>query len=199
MFDSESGTDVISSSGNDQFWQVVQDIWDRPDDFWWDDKTEPGTQTRDQTLQASMAAAADELSGSLGSDPAAWSWGALHTLTLQNQTLGQSGIWPVEAIFNRGPYPTSGGDAVVNATGWTPSDGYQVDWVPSMRQVVDLSNLDSSTWVNLTGASGHAFDAHYADQFEAWQNGAQYPWAFTRVAVDAAAVDVLTLTPSGSG
>ena len=64
-----------------------------------------------------------------------------------------------------------------------------------MRQVIDLSDFDASTWVNLTGASGHAYNAHYADQVDAWLSGAQYPWAFTRAAVDAGAVDVLTLTP----
>ena len=34
----------------------------------------------------------------------------------------------------------------------------------------------------LTGASGHAYNPHYADQVESWLSGAQYPWAFTRAA-----------------
>ncbi len=196
MFDAAADTELISSSGGDRYWQVVENIWDTPDDFWWDDKTVDGVQTRDETLQASMAAAVDELSETLGADPASWRWGALHTLLLRNQTLGDSGIGPIEAIFNRGPVETAGGDSTVNATGWTPIDGYEVDWVPSMRQVVDLSDFDASTWVNLTGASGHAYNAHYADQVDAWLTGEQFPWAFTRAAVDAEAVDVLTLTPA---
>ena len=153
-------------------------------------------QTRDETLQAAMAAAVEDLTQTLGDDPASWRWGALHTLLLQNQTLGDSGVGPIEAIFNRGPVETAGGESTVNATGWTPLDGYTVDWVPSMRQVIDLADFDASTWVNLTGASGHAFNAHYADQVDAWLSGSQYPWAFTRAAVDAEAVDVLTLTPA---
>jgi penicillin amidase len=196
MFDAAADTDVISASGDDKDWQVIQRIWDQPNDFWWDDKTQPGTQTRDQTLQASMAAAVDELTGLQGSDPSTWRWGALHTLVLRNQTLGVSGIGPVEAIFNRGPVETAGGGSIVNATGWTPKDGYGVTWAPSMRQIVDMSNLDNSTWVNLTGASGHAYNAHYDDQNDAWRTGLQYPWAFSRAAVEAAAVDTLTLTPS---
>ena len=36
-----------------------------------------------------------------------------------------------------------------------------------MRQVIDVSDFDASTWVNLTGASGHAYNAHYADQVDA--------------------------------
>lgn len=196
MFDGESGTDLISADGGDRFWQVVYRIWDSPDDFWWDDRTQAGVQDRDQTLQAAMAAAADELRATLGDDPTAWRWGELHTLLLRNQTLGDSGIGPIEALFNRGPIEVAGGDATVDATGWTPVDGYDVDWVPSMRQVVDLADLDASTWVNLTGASGHAFDPHYDDQVEAWRTGAQFPWAFTTDAVQAAAVDTLTLVPT---
>lgn len=198
MFDAESGTDVIEAGGGDQFWEVIRRIWDAPDDFWWDDRTVDGVQTRDETLQLCLAAAAAELSDRLGDDPAAWRWGDLHTLELVNQTLGDSGIGPIERLFNRGPFPTAGGGSIVDATGWTPANGYEVDWVPSMRQVVDLSDLDASTWVNLTGASGHAYDAHYADQVEAWRTGEQFPWAFTRQAVEARAVDVLTLVP-GSG
>jgi penicillin amidase len=196
MFDAAADTDLISASGGNRYWQVIRDIWDSPDDFWWDDKTVDGTQSRDETLQQSMAAAVEELNGLQGSDPAGWRWGALHTLLLQNQTLGDSGIGPIEAIFNRGPVETAGGESTVDATGWTPIDGYSVDWVPSMRQVVDLSDLDASTWVNLTGASGHAYNSNYADQIDSWVSGSQYPWAFSRAAVDAGARDVLTLLPA---
>lgn len=65
-----------------------------------------------------------------------------------------------------------------------------------MRQVVDLANLDNSTWVNLTGASGHAFDATYRDQTEAWVTGEQYSWPFSREAVEQNTRDTLTLQPS---
>ncbi|MHB1066633.1 MAG: penicillin acylase family protein [Candidatus Nanopelagicales bacterium] len=195
MFDAAADTELIHSSGGDRFWQVVYSIWDSPDDFWWDDRTQPGVQDRDQTLLASIAGAVAELSAAYGDDPSGWRWGAMHTLLLRNQTLGDSGIGPIEAIFNRGPVETAGGGSIVNATGWTPIDGYEVDWVPSMRQVVDLQDFDRSTWVNLTGASGHAFERHYDDQVEAWRTGQQFPWPFTRPAVDAAAADTLTLLP----
>ena len=40
-----------------------------------------------------------------------------------------------------------------------------------MRMVVSLADLDTSRWVNLTGASGHAFDDHYVDQTDLWVDG----------------------------
>ena len=69
-------------------------------------------------------------------------------------------------------------------------------WVPSMRQVVDLGDLDRSTWVNLTGNSGHAYHKNYGDQIPAWIDGEQYPWPFSQRAVLEAASDSLTLVPA---
>jgi penicillin amidase len=62
--------------------------------------------------------------------------------------------------------------------------------------VVDLSNLDHSSWINLTGASGHTFSAHYTDQLPLWASGRATPFAFTSSAVKVAAVDHLVLQPA---
>lgn len=195
MFDAATPSEDITASGGDQFWQVIKNIWDTPNDFWWDDKTTPEVEGRDAMIATAMIEAQQELTDLLGSTPADWTWGRIHTLTLTNQTLGTSGIGPIESIFNRGPIETSGGDSIVNATGWTPSEGYEVTWVPSMRQVIDLSDFDNSTWVNLTGNSGHAYNANYSDQIDAWQSGEQFAWPFSATAVNNATVDTLTLVP----
>jgi penicillin amidase len=100
---------------------------------------------------------------------------------------------PVRWLVNRGPWDLGGGTSLVDATGWNAHDGYAVDWVPSMRMVVDLGDLDRSRWVNLTGASGHPMDAHYTDQTDAWAQGRTYPWPFTEQAVRELSDDELTL------
>jgi penicillin amidase len=197
MFDAAADVEIIQASGNDRFWQVVENIWDDPTNPWWIDKTTPASEDRDALLATAQQAAATELTERLGSDPQSWRWGDLHTLELVNGTLGTSGIAPIEMLFNRGPVNAGGSEAAVNSTGWTPADGFEVDWVPSMRQVIDLSELDASTWVNLTGNSGHAFNGNYDDQLEAWLSGEQYVWPFSREAVQDSARDTLTLLPAG--
>ena len=112
-----------------------------------------------------------ELTAKLGKDIATWSWGRLHQLTLKNQTLGTEGPDVLQRALNRGPWNLGGGEAAVNATGWNAAGGYEVIWVPSMRMVVNLGDFDKSRWINLTGASGHAFSAHYTDQTDKWANG----------------------------
>ena len=84
----------------------------------------------------------------------------------------------------------------MDATAWDASSGsFAVTAAPSMRMVVDLGDLDASTWVTLTGASGHPASVHYADQFGPWSRGETFPWPFTQAATEADARDRLTLTP----
>lgn len=117
-------------------------------------------------------------------------------MTLRHESLGNSGIAPIEALFNRGTYPTGGGSGVVNATGWELDEGYATITLPSMRMVADLSDWDPSVWQNLTCTSGHAFHRNYVDQADDWASGTQFPWAYSPEAIDDATQAVLVLEPT---
>ncbi|MFF2271091.1 penicillin acylase family protein [Agromyces sp. NPDC058136] len=177
--------------GGDRWFDVVGTLLGEPDNAWW------GEGGRDAAITGALAEAWGEASGLMGDDATSWEWGELHTLTLTNQSFGESGIGAIEWLFNRGPYELGGGSAVVNAIGWDANAGYGVDWVPSMRMVIDLDDLDGSRWINLTGASGHAFNPHYDDQAPLWQRGETRAWPFTLGAVTAAAKDTLVLRAVG--
>jgi penicillin G amidase len=166
-----------------------------PADPWWDDPATPAHETRDQLLARAMDQAAKELSDKYDSDPKHWKWGDLHKLTPANQTLGTGGPSFVKWLLNGDATPVAGGSAVVDATGFDIATGFAVDEVPSMRMLVDLSDLDGSTWVNLTGASGHVDDPHYLDQLPLWRDQKTLPWGFSRAAVLAATKDKSVLTP----
>ena len=187
--------DGTGLTGSARSFAVVTDLLAQPDSLWWANER-TGTATQEKMLIRVLEDAAAEGVNRLGSDTSQWEWGRIHTLELTNQSFGKSGVAPIEMLFNRGPYELGGGSSVVNAQG---SDarvpGYAVDWVPSMRQVVDLGDFDRSTWINLTGASGHAFHPNYVDQAPLWQNHKTRPWPFTPVAIGSAAADTLTLLP----
>lgn len=165
----------LPPDGGGRWFEVVGALLARPDASWWDSRDTASVETRDDILRAALGDALDELVDRLGDDPDDWRWGDLHTLTIRNQSLGKSGVSLIESLFNRGPYPVAGGSSTVDAAGWQPADGYDVTWVPSMRMVIDLAELDRSRWVNLTGESGHAFSAHYTDQTELWRTGRDAP------------------------
>jgi penicillin amidase len=119
----------------------------------------------------------------------------VHTATFRNGTLGESGIAPIEALFNRGPYAAAGGASIVNATGWDYVEGYQVVSVPSERMIVNLANLPDSLMVHTTGQSGHAYHPNYADMIDPWRLVEYRPMLWTREQSEASAVGHLTLVP----
>lgn len=162
--------------GGDRWYEVVGRLLDTPDDPFWDDTTtEQVKETRDDILRQALASGYQELADRLGTDVKAWRWGDVHRLTLTNGSLGTSGIAPIEALFNRGPFGVPGSKDAVDATGWNAQKGYEVTAVPSMRMVVDLSDPSKSQWINLTGASGHAFHDNYWDQAPLWTKGDLLP------------------------
>ena len=166
------------------------------DSGWWDNAaTADAVETRDDILKLSFSQAVEELSKAQGKDPSAWQWGAVHTATFRNQTLGESGIGLIENLFNRGPFAVNGGEALVNATGWTASEGFEVDWLPSMRMIVDLSDLNASLSVHTTGESGHAYHPHYDDMIPLWRDIAYYPMWWERASVEGDAESHLVIEP----
>ncbi len=163
--------------------------------FFWDDKNTEETETRDEIFAKAFEMAVAEIEELQGQDSADWNWGKLHTSTFENSTLGQSGVVLIENLFNRGPYPTAGGQSLVNATGWDPIDGYIVDWLPSMRMIIDLSDLDNSLTVHTTGESGHADHQHYTDMVDLWRNIEYYPMYWEQDSIIGYSEAHLTLVP----
>ncbi|MCQ8773011.1 penicillin acylase family protein [Streptomyces telluris] len=191
----EREPDSAQPDGGDRWFEVVRGILDKPNDDWWKTGGRAGAGNRDELLARAMKDARWELTSKLGKDVDSWSWGRLHQLNLKNQTLGKEGPGIVRWMLNRGPWNLAGGEAAVNAAGWNAAGGYDVIWVPSMRMVVNLADLDKSRWINLTGASGHAYNAHYYDQTDKWAKGELLPWAFSADAVKKGTDAELTLKP----
>jgi penicillin amidase len=184
--------DAPKMTGGDRSFAVVMSLLDKPDSEWWvNDRI--GAVGRDSMLARVLTRAAKEGVDLMGSDTSAWQWGKIHTMELTNASFGNSGVAPIEWLFNRGPYQLAGGSSIVNAVGWDAEVGYTVNWVPSLRQVISLANWDDSSWLNLTGASGHAFHPNYVDQMPLWQRHETRPWLFSLDAVTAAAKDTLHL------
>jgi penicillin amidase len=162
---------------------------------WWDDSTTAATESRSDILLRSMAETIGWFEENLGGEMNDWAWGRIHQATFSSNPLGQSGVGPIEAMVNRGPFPADGGRSIVNANAWSWDNPAAVTGHVSMRMIVDLSDFDASQAVNTTGQSGHPYHPHYDDMIELWLNGQYYPMWFSQEAVEAAAVDHLILQP----
>ena len=185
-------------TGGDRWYAVLTILIGQVKNPWWDDvRTPDKIETRDDILLAALTNARKEITSLMARDTDQWQWGKIHTVRLQNPTLGKSGIEPIERLFNRGQYQVGGGPAVVNAMAFDDRKGYAVTAAPAMRMLIDLGDLDLSRWVNQSGVSGHAFHRHYDDQTELWANQRLWPFVSSRGAVEARSSSRQELLPSG--
>jgi penicillin amidase len=190
--------DGYGPNGGSRWLEVVRRLLEEPASPWWDDRTTPGVvEGRDEVLKRAMVEARRQLTAQLGRDASDWRWGRVHTAAPEHPVLGGASLpGVVRNLVNPDPVAVGGGSSIVDATAWDASSGsFGVTAAPSMRMVVDLGDLDASTWVTLTGTSGHPASVHYADQLGPWSRGETFPWPFTRAATGADARDRLTLTP----
>jgi penicillin amidase len=173
--------------------EIIRGLIHDPTAPWWDDQSTPGVETRDDIFHISFEGAVKEIHKLQGKDPANWAWGDLHTIPFENQVMGSFPF--IRNAFNRGPYPTAGGSAIVNATGWSIQQGYQVGGLPSMRMIVDLGNLRNSLTMHTTGQSGHPYHSHYIDMVDPWRLIQYHPMGWDRAEIEADAEGHLRLVP----
>ena len=186
-------------NGNARWALIVGNLMGQPDSPWWDDKTTTDTVEHfDDIVRLAFADAVSELEGRFGRDTSKWNWGDMHTLTLINSTLGASGVPPIEGLFNRGPFRSSGGNLMVNATGWDASaeapKAYTVSTYPSERVIYDFSDFNNSIAILTSGQSGHAYHPHYTDMTPLWASIEYSPlwWNLDSIIEDAEGHLVLT-------
>jgi len=183
-------------SGGSRWFEGVRNIANDPNSQWWDDKsTNTVTETRDDIFARAFKEAVTEVEKTLGKDTSKWKWGDLHVSNFRNASLGDSGVPPIDALFNRGPFPTSGGPSIVNATSWNSTKGYETTNLPSMRAIYDMSNLNNSLTVHTTGQSGHAYNKHYIDMADMWRNIQYYSMLWDQKTVMSQSEGHLVLQP----
>lgn len=125
----------------------------------------------DQLLLKSLADAIEEGAKLQGSKVSRWDYGRYNRLTILQPVGGRLPV--IGPSFNIGPVPMSGSAMTVKQT--TQRLG------PSMRMVVDLSDLDGS-WENLAvGESGQWLSRHYKDQWDAYYAGRSFPMQFHKI------------------
>ncbi len=174
---------------------LVHGFLTQPQSHWWDDASTATVETRDDILMRALQEGYAWLEKRQGRDMDKWAWGKLHTATFRNQSLGESGIGLVEALFNRGPVPASGGNSIVNATAWSIEEPASVVSVPSERMILDLADWQRSLTMHTTGQSGHPYHKHYGDMIIPWRDIQYHTMHWERSALEADAEGVLRLEP----
>ena len=179
--------------GGGLWMEVTRQILYDPYNPWWDDRTTPEVESRENIFNLSLEAALGELQKVAGKDPSKWAWGDLHTLTFYNQVMNSFPL--INKAFNRGPFRTSGGSAIVNNTAWSTQDTFEVPHLPSERVIMDLSDWQNSQSIHPTGQSGHAYHPHYIDMADPWRLIEYHPQHWERAEIEADSEGHLRLIP----
>ena len=146
----------------------------------------------DDLLRAALGDCVAELRTTLGQDPSAWRWGALHRLRLAHPLASIPGLEP---LFLAADVELGGDEQTIMQGGFDGRHGYPAAVIPSWRVVFDLSDLDKSMGVLPAGISGNPASPHWNDQTELWTQGRAHPLPFTAGAVADATVARMRLTP----
>jgi penicillin amidase len=145
----------------------------------------------DDLLVNALASAVSAGEKIQGSNVAEWDYGQTIELHLVHPVVGPvtevlTKLPLIGALFNVsniGPVPMSGSSSSIKQTAKRLG--------PSLRMVIDLSNLDQSQANVITGESGHVFSKHYKDQWSAYYGGTSFPMQFDKVD----AKDTLVVNP----
>jgi penicillin amidase len=125
----------------------------------------------DQLLMKCFADAVEEGAKIQGSKVSRWDYGQYNLLKIAHPVDGQLPL--IGSYFNIGPVPMSGSSTTIKQT--TRRLG------PSMRMIVDLSDLDHSLQNITIGESGQRLSGHYKDQWDAYYGATSFPMQFGRV------------------
>ncbi len=146
----------------------------------------PGDADFSETLMKSLEEGVAQIPALVRStNHGAWKWGDTIPLIILHPL--SSGLPFARRWLDIGPYPQAGMGTTVKQTSQRIG--------PSMRMVVDFSNMDGSLQNIVVGESGQPFSPYYRDQFSAWYAGQSYPMLFSDEAVEKGAVHKLMLVP----
>ncbi|MBM4437293.1 MAG: penicillin acylase family protein, partial [Actinobacteria bacterium] len=151
-------------------------------------------EAREPAIRRAFAAALAELTQRLGPDPAAWSWGRLHVLTLRHPLSGRGQLGE---LLDRGGEPVSGNGFTVGNTGYAPD--YAATAGANHRYVTDLADDPPVMWaIDAAGTSGHPGSPHYCDQFADWLRGQYHAIPLDSSNLRTSAAELLVIGPRAS-
>src|SRR5687768_14656333 len=124
-------------------------------------------------------------------------WGELCTLRIRHP-LARVKILDTWLNLDRGPFPAAGDPGTLNANFHSYDEEkkqFHSNIGPSMRFVLDWSNLDAFTINGALGQSGNPYSPHYDDFLEMNQKGETWTVPFAREKVYAGKKSVVRLVP----
>lgn len=154
--------------------------------FFDDVTTTERVENRDDIIVQSMEDAITYLNGRYGSEPFEWRWEQLHLLTLSPPLFGAAAEEEnapaslkliVNNLLNKGPYSMPGNHTSLNKGEYRWNEPFDVVVGPSIRRIIDFSDLSKTLSILPTGQSERPLSQYYGNQTESWIDG-QYKFLY---------------------
>jgi penicillin amidase len=159
---------------------------------WCDDVRTPATESCSDTVTAALRKGVGDLSATLGGDMAGWRWDAVHRAMFPHQ--GLDAVPALRPLLSRS-VPNGGDWSTVNVGPVAADHLYEQRSVAGYRQIVDLSQVNDSRFLDAVGESGHFLSPHYDDFLDDWQHVRYRKMRMERADIDAGAIGHLRLLP----
>ena len=159
---------------------------------WCDNVRTPQAESCERLLVDSLETALEDLKARYGSD---WKWGEAHVARHRHRPFTRE-PW-LARLFDIS-VPSAGDAYTVNAGAMdfhSDAEPFANRHASSLRQIVDLADLQASVFIHSAGQSGHPLSAHYRDFAPAWARGEYVPMVTERSLVEAGGVQRLVLVP----
>lgn len=125
-----------------------------------------GSATCNAYLSLTLQQATKALIKQLGTNPTHWEWRKIHSAYFEELGIGQNNL--VGWIWNRS-ITTPGSDETLDVGTYDAT--FKQDHGAGYRQIIDLSNLDQSLYIQAFGQADNPFDEHHNDLMPLWRNG----------------------------
>lgn len=161
------------------------------DSPWCDDVTTGKKESCDDAVGGALVKGMNDLRRRMGDDMTRWRWDTVHLAVFPHALDSVAALRP---LLSRSV--GIGGDWSTVNVGVTAADHpYEVHTVPGYREIIDLSAVGDSRFLDAVGESGHFLSKHYDDFLNDWQAVRHRKMRMNRDEIDRGAIGHLRLTP----
>ena len=172
---------------------VVPDLLKTNRGGWCDDVRTPQPEGCAEMLGAALRDGLAKMAQAQGSDDLhTWRWDRVHHAMFPH--IPFDSVAALRPIFSRS-IPNGGDAFTVNVGPIRASDLYNQYNVSAYREVIDLSDLDGSRFMQPVGQSGQLLSRSYSNLIDRWQRVEYLPMRFDQATIEGAVESRLVLEP----
>jgi len=175
LFADDIGAELYERQlGSRSFREALENVLERDDTSWCDDRSTPAVETCAQQRDAALTRALEELSATHGSDLASWRWGDAHQARAEHRPFSK--VSALARWFELRA-PVGGDTFTVNVSrvslrpDGSTGELYLDEHGPSLRALYDLADPGRSRVMHSSGQSGLPFEPGYRSFLAPWQRG----------------------------